>query len=181
MSSFFLYGSWGCNLSRYTRHRTKSFYLTWCIPSKQNSRMTQISILCISREKHKLYTQDRNGRFSSIVSIPSDMFNGDMYFLILLMQMIRNSTSRTMTWISRVSLVQENVLKTFQKCSEILEFHSLKKNKEFQGIWYKKLSRKWFYDLTHLFALINTEQRPKGSLTIVPLQQFQRNLSEHSW
>ena len=49
-------------------------------PSKQNLRMTQVSILCISREKRKLYTQDRHGRFTRIVNVPSDMFNGDVYF-----------------------------------------------------------------------------------------------------
>ena len=42
--------------------------------------MTQVRNVCISRERHKLYTQDRHGRFSRIVNIPSDMFNGDVYF-----------------------------------------------------------------------------------------------------
>ena len=42
-----------------------------CIPSKQNSRMTQVSNVCISWEKHKLVN----------VPTPSDMFNGDVYFL----------------------------------------------------------------------------------------------------
>ena len=42
--------------------------------------MTQVNNVCIFREKHKLYTQDRQRRFLRIVNVPSDMFNGEVYF-----------------------------------------------------------------------------------------------------
>ena len=42
--------------------------------------MIQVSNVCISREKHELCTQDRQGDFSRKVNVPSDMFNGEVYF-----------------------------------------------------------------------------------------------------